>query len=335
MREFKTVDKIYIKSNNTTNKIFNRYLYCLIPFILLIVIYNLVWGTSSVAINLLKSVSISLIISSIVQYIFNIIKKDTNISKIFIENKILTISLIIALFSIGSSIITIVIASIISIVMKNILKNTTTSSSLYGILFIILVSYFTNNLDTPLRNLTDLGYIGTYNSIIKEYGTILSYSLGLKYYLSPALAIISFLYLLHKKSIKYNIVFSYILTFIITMLSFGLLNNMNIWYLFFQITTGNILFLTVFCLSDYPTTPTTSEGQMIYGIILGIITSILRFIIPELSVVVALILGSLFLTKLVDSISFKLKYNKKFYYTVLTICGISLLIANIVINIVI
>ena len=97
MREFKTIDKIYIKSNNTTNKIFNRYLYCLIPFIILIVIYNLVWGNTSTAINLLKSISISLIISIIVQYVFNITKKDINISKIFIEDKVLTISLIIGL----------------------------------------------------------------------------------------------------------------------------------------------------------------------------------------------------------------------------------------------
>ena len=36
MREFKKLDRVFIKSNNTTNKIFNRYLYCLIPFILLI-----------------------------------------------------------------------------------------------------------------------------------------------------------------------------------------------------------------------------------------------------------------------------------------------------------
>ena len=59
----------------------------------------------------------------------------------------------------------------------------------------------------------------------------------------PLVSILSFIYLFLKKSIKYNIVFSYILTFIFIMLPFGLLNNMNIWYLFFQITTGNILFL--------------------------------------------------------------------------------------------
>ena len=38
MREFKKLDRVFIKSNNTTNKIFNRYLYSLIPFILLILI---------------------------------------------------------------------------------------------------------------------------------------------------------------------------------------------------------------------------------------------------------------------------------------------------------
>ena len=78
---------------------------------------------------------------------------------------------------------------------------------------------------------------------------------------------------------------------------------MNIWYVFFQLTTGNILFLTVFLLPDYPSTPTTGEGQIIYGILLGIITSILRFIIPELSVVLTLILGPLLLTKIINKIS--------------------------------
>ena len=90
--------------------------------------------------------------------------------------------------------------------------------------------------------------------------------------------------IIYKKSIKYNIVASYILTITITMLSFGLLNNMNIWYWFFQLTSGNLLFLIVFLGTDYSNTPTTGEGQFLYGVILGIITSILRFIIPELSV---------------------------------------------------
>jgi len=333
MREFKKVNKTFIKSTNRVSLIYNRYLYCLIPFILLILTYNTIWGTKLEAINLLKSISISLITSLITQYIFNLIKKQRKITKLFLEDKILTISIILGLFSINSKIYIIIISSIVSIIIKNILGNTTISSSLYGILIIIISSYFTKDLNTPLNNLKDLSYIGTYSSIVKPYGNILSYTLGLKYYLSPLLSLISFIYLFSKKSIKYNIIFSYIITFILTMLSFGLLNDMNIWYLFFQLTTGNILFLLVFCSIDYPNTPITREGQIIYGIILSLLTIILRFIIPELSVVIPLIIGPILLTKLIDNISFKLKH-KKFYYLFFTICIVLVLITNIILNIV-
>ena len=71
MKEFKIVNKTFIKSNNTTNKIFNRYLYSLIPFILLIIIYNLIWGSNIVIINLLKSILISLFTCITTEYIFN------------------------------------------------------------------------------------------------------------------------------------------------------------------------------------------------------------------------------------------------------------------------
>ena len=69
MKEFKTINKTFIKSNNTTNKIFNRYLYCLIPFILLTIIYNLIWGSNIEIINLLKSIIISLLTCTCTQYI--------------------------------------------------------------------------------------------------------------------------------------------------------------------------------------------------------------------------------------------------------------------------
>ena len=336
MKEFKIENKVFIKSDNNTTKIFNRYLYCLIPFILLIIIYNLIWGSNIYLLNLLKSISLSLITCLLTQYIFNILKKEKSFNKLFLEDQTLTISIILGLFSINSGIFLTIISSIITIIIKNTLKNTNLSSSLYGILIIILSSYFQGNLDTPLNNLKELSYIDTYANIVKPYGTILKYTIGLNnIYLSPILSLLSFIYLFHKKSIKYNIVFSYILTISLIMLSFGLLNGMNIWYLFFQLTTGNILFLTVFCLTDYPNTPTTGEGQVIYGIILGLITSILRFIIPELSVILPLIIGPLVLTKLINNISFKLKYNNKFYHLILSISTFLILITTVILNIVI
>ena len=336
MKEFIKVNKVFIKSNNTTNKIFNRYLYCLIPFILLIVIYNLIWGSVSIIFSLLKAISISLIINTIIQYIFNIINNQKKFSKIFLEDKILTISIILGLFSLNSSVLVIVISSMITTIIKNINKNISISSSLYGILFIFISKYYFNDLETPLSNLSKLSYIGTFDRIVLSYGSILEYTIGLTpYYLSPILSIVSFIYLFSKKSIKYNIVFSYVLTISFIMLFFGIFNNMNIWYLFFELVTGNLLFLTVFCLTDYPNTPTTGEGQLIYGIVLGLITSILRFIIPELSVIISMILGPLLFTKIINRISFKLKYNKKFYYTIMSLSIFIVIITTIIINIII
>lgn len=336
MKEFKKVNKVFIKSNNNVNKIFNRYLYCLIPFIIIIIIYNLIWGSTNIIISLLKSIFISLITNIIIQYIFNIIHKKKDITKIFLEDKIISISIILGLYSINSSISIIIISSILTIIINNIFKNKTLYSSLYGIILILLSNYFINNLDTPLYNLSNLSYIDTFDNIVKPYGNITDYILGITpYYLSPILSIIVFIYLFHKKSIKYNIVFSYILTIIFVMLFIGLFNDMNIWYLLFQLTTGNILFLLVFTGVEYINTPTTEEGQIIYGIILGLITSILRFIIPELSVVITFILGPILFTKLINKISYKLKYNKKYYYSIISALIILVTISTITINILI
>ena len=67
----------------------------------------------------------------------------------------------------------------------------------------------------------------------------------------------------------------------------------------------------------------------------GLITGILRFIVPELSVILPLILGPLLLTKTLNNISYKLKYNHKYYYTILTTCIFITIITTIIINIII
>jgi len=337
MKEFNKIDKVFIKSNNTVFKIYNRYLYCLIPFLILIIIYNLIWGSTTNIISLLLSTITSLITVTIAKMIINLVNKQkNNLKKILLEDNLLSIAIIISLFSYECTIPIIIFSSIITIIIKTLFKTKKLSASLYGILILLISKYYITNIDSPLINLSKLLYIDSYNNIVTPYGNIIKYILGLTpYYLSPILSVGSFMYLFHKKSIKYNIVFSYIITIIFSMLFFGLFNNMNIWFLIFQLTTGNILFLTTFILPVYQDTPTTSEGQIIYGLILGLITFILRFIIPELSVVVTLIIGPFILTKILNKISFKLKYNQKFYYTIITIIIILIIITNIILNIII
>lgn len=335
MREFKKINKTFIKSKNTTNKIFNRYLYCLIPYFLLIIILSLIDKTLNNIISLLISSIISMIVCLLTQIIFNKIKRESiNLKEIFIDGQILTISLMIGLFAINSNIVVMIISSIITIIIKNIFPSKTYSSTLYGLLIILVGKQFLNNLDTPLNNLITYKYIGSYNEIVIPYGSIVRYILGTSsYYLSPILSIGTFIYLFYKKSIKYNIVVSYVLTISFVMLVFGMFNDMNLWYLLFQLTTGNLLFLSVFCLTDYPDTPISGEGQLIYGMILGLITSILRFIIPELAVIIPLILGPILLTRIINKMSFKLKYNRKYYYSIIISIVICIIVSTTILTI--
>lgn len=316
MANFNTSSKVYVKSTNSVSKINKKYLYTLLAFILYLIVYNIITKEFINIINIAKTLVITIIFSLIVEYLSCLIKK--NKSSIDLINTI-SISLIITLFSYKLSILISIISILISIIIKKIFPKINLSSSLYGILFIILYLNFTNNLTTPLTRLYDLHYLGTYDELVKANGSLVSYLYG-AIYLSPILSIIIFFYLFHKKSIKYELVLSYTLTFTFIMLVFGLIKNMNIYYAFFQITTGNLLFLSIYGLSDSSITPTIGRGQIIYGIILGTITAILRFIIPELSVIIALIIGPIILTKPIDKISTKLKYNDKYWTTAIYLC---------------
>ena len=73
------------------------------------------------------------------------------------------------------------------------------------------------------------------------------------------------------------------------------------------------MFLSIYTLPDYKITPITSEGNIIYGIILAIISVILRLVIPELSIILTFIIGPILLTNIIDKISPTLKYNNKLY----------------------
>ncbi len=301
MKEFKTLNQTFIKSENSTKKIWKRYAISLLFYIIPILIYFLITNKTNLLLNLIKSIFISITISIVIQYLINIIKKEHSFKKIFEEDNIIQISLILGFFLQNETILISLLTILITLIIKNSIKNINLSSVLYGLLFIKLYHLYQQDLITPLTNLKELNYTGTYQEIVS--GGIISQLIGSNYYyLSPIISIIVFIYLFHKKSIKYNVVISYILTIFMIMLIYGLFNNMSIWYVFFQITTGNILFLSIYCLSDYGITPVIGKSQITYGTILGILTVILRFIAPEFSVIIVLILGPLFLTKILDKI---------------------------------
>ena len=333
MRKFKVVNKIFVRSNNEVFKILKRYTISLAFFILGLIAINLYQSNYQNIINITIATIITSLISIIFQYFINLNREKKSFINVFKEDNVLASAFIISLFTYQESIMVIIVASLITEIARLINRHINISSCLYGILFVLIYKQFYLNIDTPLINLTTNNYNGLYQDIVLTYGSIKSYLLGTNgYYLSPILSLIAFIYLFYKKSIKYPPVISYILTFTISMFIYGLFNNMHLWFVLFQIITGNILFLSVLTLGDYKITPITQEGQTIYGIILAIITIILRFIIPELSVVIPLILGPLLLTKQLDKLSYKLKYSHKLYYTLLisslAITGLIILIIS-------
>lgn len=80
-------------------------------------------------------------------------------------------------------------------------------------------------------------------------------------------------YLLIKKVISIRIPATYILSFAAFMFLFG---GMDTQYVLAQVCGGGLIFGAFFMATDYATCPITSKGQIVFGILLGILTGIFR-----------------------------------------------------------
>ena len=300
MSKYIVTNKTFVKTNNKSSLIMNRYYYSLLVFILLSIVVYLIFGETEIVLSLLKSLVLSLGFGSICSYVINIIYKDYKFIDIYRKDNIYVISLIIGLFGMNTSIFVLFGAILISVVIKKINKNINQSASLYGILVIFLYRYVTN----------DMYYVKDLINIELNKAMIKDYLIGINY-LNPILSLAVFVYLFIKKSIKYNIFISYISTIFIIMLAIGILNDIHIILPFVVLASNGIIFLSVYTLTDYLNTPTINETQILYGISLGIISSILTFVIYPFSVIGSLIIGPLLLTKYLDRNCYKIKYRKK------------------------
>lgn len=302
MKEFKTVNQIYFKSNNTTKQICNRYLYILITFFLYNIIYNLIISNNSYVLSYLKITAITLIISFILEYLLNLIFKNK-------EYNFYKHTLILNYFLVDKNIPIIILSILVSIIINKIFKKITISSSLFGIFLIYLSNIFTNI--PTLTNLTLSNYI---------FGNP---------YISPLFMILAFIYLFSKKSIKYNLVITYNLTFFLLFLLAGIFAKADIWYGFKEIATGNILFFSIFFLSDYKNSPTISEGQILHGFLLGLLSIILKAYLSDIGLIISFIIG-LFFVNIIDNLSIKLKYNKQFRKITIIICIFLIILTSLV-----
>ncbi len=89
--------------------------------------------------------------------------------------------------------------------------------------------------------------------------------------------LLGFVYLLVRRVIDYKIPVYYIASFVILTYLFGNSRGMDQWYYTaLQVMTGGLLFGAIFMATDYVTTPTTSLGQIIFGVGCGGLTFVIR-----------------------------------------------------------
>lgn len=168
---------------------------------------------------------------------------------------------------------------------------------------------------TPLSNASLITGIGTYKELVAPYGSLWNFFIGTipgaVGETSALLCVIAFVYLTFTKTIKWKIPALYILTVFLMTLGIGLYNGVGLWYPVFQILSGGLMFGAVFMATDPVTSPITNSGQIIYGISLGLLTVILRYLTPYPEGVLTSILTMNMLVFMIDAFGVKVKFNMK------------------------
>ena len=343
MKEIHIKEGPFLRTENKTNNIMNNLLIALIPIILFsfykngIIPYNHGKATIYQMFLPLIFVLIGALVTFFDEYLYAIlVKKETKNLKYHLKTKysifpgiflalILPLNTPIWILIFGS-----LVASLIGKVVFGGLGNNIFNPALVGRLFVITIfaatilnngGYFngyevdTISKATPLSNFSTIETIGTYDTLVKPYGSLWNFFFGTipgaLGETSAFLCIIGFLYLIYKKAVKWRIPITYIATVFIMTYIIGTLNNVGLWYPVFQILSGGLFFGAIFMATDPVTSPTTPIAQVIYGIFLGVLTVIFRYLTsaPE-GVLTSILIMNMFVI-ILDRIGSKARFGLK------------------------
>ncbi len=121
--------------------------------------------------------------------------------------------------------------------------------------------------------------------------------------------LIGAIYLLAKKIITWRIPVMYLATFAFCMLLFGG-NGLDVNFILGELLGGGLIFGAFFMATDYTTSPITFKGQLLFGAVLGILTSIFRiFGASAEGVSYAIIFGNM-LVPLIENITLPTAFGK-------------------------
>lgn len=140
------------------------------------------------------------------------------------------------------------------------------------------------DLGTPLGRLSGLTTLGSYSYLVKPYGSLFDFLIGLV----PGglgttciiLCIAAFIYLTYNRVLKWRIPLVTIATVFFTTMMIGGVSGFTVWYPLFHICSGALIFGSIFLAGDFNSSPVTPIGQILYGLFLGILIVALRFFTP-------------------------------------------------------
>lgn len=359
MKEFKVRKGNFLKSKNSTSNMMYTILVVLIPFIIFSTykngIYPIIkgYGNLYLVFKPLIFASVASLFCIVTEYLYYYIKKNKrSFFKLFSESYAIIpgvfLSLIIPintplwLIILGS-----IIASLSKVLMgglgKNKLNPALVGSLFITVIFSSLTGGYLNPYEvdvissaTPLTNMTASGYLVTYDNLVTPYGNLLNFLFGnipgAVGETCSLLCIVSFIYLTYKKIIKWRIPVSYISTVIIISIIICITKNIGIWFILFNILSGGLLFGAVFMATDPVTTPITKKGQIISGILMGIITMTIRYLTPLPEGVLISILVVDIITIFINKLSIKLYTKQNISNIILLVIIILCILSSFVIE---
>lgn len=332
----------YMQSKNTTSKMMTHLVIALIPIILFSFYKNGIVPYYHNKVNLLGLYYpiIMVLITSLSTLVFEIIYAKVVLKEKDLKNFVFnSYSLIPGLFlglilpintPISILILGAFVASIIGKMLFGGFGQNIFNPALVGRLFIIstyamvitsnggyLNSYEVDTITsaTPLSNAQIVSGIGSYETLVEPYGTLVDFFVGTipgaVGETSALLCLIALIYLTITKTIKCRIPVIYISTVFVMTFIVGILNGEGLWYPLFQIFSGGLMFGAVFMATDPVTSPTTLVGQTLYGLMLGLLTVIFRYLTPYPEGVLTSILTMNMLVFAIDKIGFKSRFNIK------------------------
>lgn len=336
----------FVKSKNETMKLMHKVLIALIPIIFFAIYKNGVlpyqngYVTAGEAFRPLWIILVSVFASVVTEALyvrFILHKKEHALYKYMIHSYAILPGLILALtLPINTPLWLVMLGSFFgSFIGKMVFGGfgfNIFNSALIGNLFII----------TAYSNLVALngGYLNGMESITTNVNPLLSNLSNVKLdslwqYLfgfmpggigetSNILIFLALIYLFLNKAIKWRITGSYLITVFFMATIIGMFSGFSFSYPFFQLLSGGLFFGAIFLATDFTTSPVTKTGQILYGICLGILTVVLRFLTPFYGTTITAILTMNMLVYAIDKIGVKTRFKLKELVIPLVIIGLLL-----------